>query len=74
MAGDPISVQDVTTAPSEKFHDIAKSVGEELKEKLAGKEDAAIKTVDAFDIHATEDYQEILNRVLSHEVSGIALY
>jgi hypothetical protein len=74
MADDPTSAWDVTAAPTEAFKVVAKSAGEELKKRLLGKEDSAKKDIHGFDMYATELYQDILARVLSHEVSGIALY
>jgi len=72
MADGLSSTRDVS-APSGNFREVAELAGVKLRERLSDGKDSATK-LHVFDAYQAQNYQDILDPVLSHEVSDIALH
>jgi hypothetical protein len=66
------SARDVS-APSDEFRKVAESAGVRLRERLLDGKDSATK-IHGFDMYKAQDYQDILDPVVSCEVSDTALH
>jgi hypothetical protein len=72
MVDDPAPVGRIT-APSDGFHADVESAGLKLKQRLLDNQGSATKTY-GFDHHPIQDYQDLLEPVFSHKVSGDNLH
>jgi hypothetical protein len=71
MADDPAPLRDVTV-PSDGFRALAESAGLKLKERLLGRRDSATKTY-GFDLYETQLDLDVLDPLMNHKVSYVAL-